>query len=108
MLPRFEFALWVLFGYIVGSFFVIEVVYFGIVCRPFSQYWALPVTNPQCATYHDYSIVQMVFNISSDLGLIVIPSIMVYIAHIPWKRKMVLIGIFSIAVLTIIAAIMNK
>jgi cell division protein FtsW (lipid II flippase) len=50
----------------------------------------------------------MVFNISSDLGLIVIPSIMVYISHIPWKRKMVLIGIFSIAVLTIIAAIMNK
>jgi hypothetical protein len=108
MLPRFEFALWCLFGYIVISFFIIEVVYYGIVCRPFSQYWALPVTNSECATYHTYSIVQMVFNISSDLGLIIIPSVMVWIAHIPLKRKIVLLGIFGIAILTIIAAIMNK
>ena len=109
-LPRFRLALWWLFGYIVLGFVVIEVVYFGIVCRPFRQYWAMPVSakNSQCATYHNYSIVQMVFNISSDFGLIIIPSVMVGTTRLPLGRKFVLIGIFSMAALTIMAAIMNK
>ncbi len=68
----------------------------------------MPVTNMQCATYHNYSIVQMVFNISSDAGLIVIPSFMVLGSRLPRGRKAILSGVFALAGFTILAAVLNK
>jgi len=50
----------------------------------------------------------MVFNISSDVGLITIPISMFSISRLPWKRKAVLMIVFSLASFTIVAAIMNK
>jgi hypothetical protein len=50
----------------------------------------------------------MTFNISSDVALIIIPVRMFMIAHLPLKRKAVLIAVFSMAGFTIIAAILNK
>ena len=31
--------------YVVLNFIVMEVLYFGVWCRPFDQYWAVPVAN---------------------------------------------------------------
>ncbi len=107
-LTQWENSLWYLFGYLWVSFITIEIVYYGVVCKPFHQYWAMPVSNAECATYHTYSIVQMVFNISSDLWLILAPMPLVRSARLPLKRKIVLVCMFSLAGVTIIAAILNK
>ncbi|APA07176.1 hypothetical protein SS1G_04098 [Sclerotinia sclerotiorum 1980 UF-70] len=107
-LPHLQMALKILMGYIIVGYVVIMFVYYVGVCRPFQQYWAVPVQDKQCATYQHYSIVQMVFNISSDLGLILIPLWMFYIARLPPKRKAVLMAVFSLALFTILAAILNK
>lgn len=32
-------------AYVVGSFVLMEVLYLGLWCRPFSQYWAVPPDN---------------------------------------------------------------
>jgi hypothetical protein len=87
---------------------MIEIVYFGVLCRPFDQYWAMPVENPECATYHKYSIIQMVFNISSDLWLVASPMPLVHQSKFPMKRKIVLGTMFALALITILAAILNK
>jgi hypothetical protein len=50
----------------------------------------------------------MVFNISSDFCLILIPLPMVRRAQLPRKRKFILLGIFGMAGFTILAAILNK
>ncbi|TEY57623.1 hypothetical protein BOTCAL_0211g00100 [Botryotinia calthae] len=107
-LPNLQMALKILMGYIAVGYVVIMFVYYIGVCRPFKQYWAVPVQDEQCATYQHYSIVQMVFNISSDFGLILIPLWMFYIARLPPMRKAILMGVFSLAVFTILAAILNK
>ncbi|ATZ46002.1 hypothetical protein BCIN_01g06820 [Botrytis cinerea B05.10] len=107
-LPNLQMALKILMGYIAVGYVVIMFVYYVGVCRPFKQYWAVPVQDEQCATYQHYSIVQMVFNISSDFGLILIPLWMFYIARLPPMRKAILMGVFSLAVFTILAAILNK
>jgi hypothetical protein len=52
--------------YVAVGFVVIMVTYYAVYCRPFSQYWAMPVQDMQCATYQRYSITQAVFNLSSD------------------------------------------
>ncbi|ESZ89552.1 hypothetical protein SBOR_10059 [Sclerotinia borealis F-4128] len=107
-LPNLQMALKILMAYIISGYVIIMFVYYVGVCRPFKQYWAVPVQNEQCATYQHYSIVQMAFNISSDLGLIIIPLRMFWIARLPHRRKAILMAVFSLAVFTILAAVLNK
>ena len=104
----YQLILYAMFVYIWGGLFIVELLYFFVFCLPFEQYWALPVTNMQCSTYHNYSVVQMVFNISSDVGLIIAPLPMIWGARLPSKRKLLLTFIFSLAGFTILAAVLNK
>lgn len=106
-----------LFGYVypeclpIGQadvFKVIMICYYTILCRPFTQYWALPVKNPQCATYATYSKIQMSFNISSDVFIILMPTSIIGRSKLPMKRKAILMVVFSLGVFTIICAILNK
>jgi hypothetical protein len=34
-------------GYVVTAWVVMEILYFGVWCQPFDQYWAVPVYNGQ-------------------------------------------------------------
>ncbi|KAJ5243458.1 uncharacterized protein N7469_001785 [Penicillium citrinum] len=98
----------ILAGYVVLGFAVIEITYYAVYCRPFSQYWAMPVSNPQCATYQHYSITQAVFNISSDAFMFAIPIPLIVKAKLPRRRKLLLLLVMSLGLFTIIAAILNK
>lgn len=94
--------------YVVIGFFVIMVTYYGIYCRPFEQYWAMPVTDMQCATYQHYSITQAVFNISSDAAMLVVPIPLLMKTQMKPMRRFLLFCVMSLGVFTIIAAILNK
>ncbi|KAJ5774096.1 hypothetical protein N7457_008992 [Penicillium paradoxum] len=94
--------------YVAVGFVVIMVTYYGVYCRPFSQYWAMPVKDLQCATYQHYSITQAVFNISSDVVMFIIPIPLLIQAQLKRRRKVVLIGVMSLGLFTVIAAILNK
>lgn len=94
--------------YVALGFVVIMVCYYAVYCRPFSQYWAMPVQNMQCATYQHYSITQAVFNISSDAVMFAIPIPLLIRAQLKRRRKILLIGVMSLGLFTIIAAILNK
>lgn len=94
--------------YVALGFVVIMVCYYAVYCRPFSQYWAMPVKNMQCATYQKYSITQAVFNISSDAIMFAIPIPLIIKAQLKKERKMILLGVMSLGLFTIIAAILNK
>ncbi|KOS36765.1 hypothetical protein ACN38_g12467 [Penicillium nordicum] len=98
----------ILAAYVALGFVVIMVTYYAVYCRPFSQYWALPVSNLQCATYQHYSITQAVFNISSDAFMFAIPIPLIVHAKLPLHRKMLLLCVMSLGLFTIIAAILNK
>ncbi|KAJ5531269.1 hypothetical protein N7527_004662 [Penicillium freii] len=98
----------ILAAYVALGFVVIMVTYYAVYCRPFSQYWALPVSNLQCATYQHYSITQAVFNISSDAFVFAIPIPLIVKARLPLRRKMLLLCVMSLGLFTIIAAILNK
>lgn len=94
--------------YVAIGFIVIMVTYYAVYCRPFSQYWAMPVENMQCATYQRYSITQAVFNISSDAVMFAIPIPLIVKAQLRQTRKFLLIGVMSLGLFTIVAAILNK
>jgi hypothetical protein len=94
--------------YVALGFAVIEITYYAVYCRPFSQYWALPVSNLQCATYQHYSITQAVFNLTSDAFMFAIPIPLIVKAKLPQRRKLLLLCVMSLGLFTIIAAILNK
>lgn len=85
-----------------------EIPYFFVLCRPFSGYWAIPVPNEQCANYFHYCIIQMVFNVSSDILLLVIPVPFIVHAKVTASKRAMLAGIFSLGIFVLIAAILNK
>lgn len=107
-MPKTRAALFILAAYIFVGYVVIQVCYYAVLCTPFHQYYALPVDNPECATYANYSKIQMVFNISSDLFIIVLPISILWRSKLPMKRKFVLMGLFSLGLFTILSAILNK
>lgn len=94
--------------YVALGFFVIMICYYAVYCRPFSQYWAMPVKNMQCATYQRYSITQAVFNISSDAIMFAIPIPLLIKAQLQKARKVILLAVMSLGLFTILAAILNK
>ncbi|PLN82649.1 hypothetical protein BDW42DRAFT_77724 [Aspergillus taichungensis] len=94
--------------YVVVGFVVIMVTYYGVYCRPFSQYWAMPVHDMQCATYQHYSITQAVFNISSDAAMLAVPVPLLIQAQMRMRKKVLLICIMSLGLFTVVAAILNK
>ncbi|KAL2861817.1 hypothetical protein BJX68DRAFT_260621 [Aspergillus pseudodeflectus] len=94
--------------YVAVGFVVIMVTYYAVYCRPFSQYWAMPVENLQCATYQRYSITQAVFNLSSDAAMLAVPIPLIIKTQMKRTKKVLLICIMSLGVFTIVAAILNK
>lgn len=64
-------------------------------CMPFRGYWDMPPLNPQCTTFEHFAIVQAVFNLSSDILIIAIPTSMVMSLSLPIKQKIGLGLLFS-------------
>ncbi|KAI5812305.1 hypothetical protein BZA77DRAFT_253448 [Pyronema omphalodes] len=77
-------------------------------CRPLSGYWALPVPERQCATYTRYVIVQAVFNLSSDVMILVVGMPLIMKARVDLKKKIILVAVFGLGIFVVLAAILNK
>lgn len=94
--------------YVALGFLVMEILYFGVWCRPFHEYWAVPTDNKQCSAAIHHLITNAVFNISSDIMIILIPMPLLFKVRLPAKNKAILGGVFCIGTFTIIAAALNK
>ncbi|KAJ4184078.1 hypothetical protein NW767_013302 [Fusarium falciforme] len=95
-------------GYVTVGLILMEILYLGVWCRPFNQFWAVPPKNTQCATQTNHLIVNTVLNISSDVMIILIPMPIFLKSQLPLKRKLVLIGVFALGAFTILSAILSK
>lgn len=107
-MPRHSLFVKIVIGYVALGLLAVEIPDFFILCRPFSQYWALPVKNQQCATYFYYCIIQMVFNVTTDLLMLSIPIPFIISVRVTRVRKTMLVGIFSLGIFVILAAVLSK
>ncbi|KAI0018169.1 hypothetical protein F4780DRAFT_536174 [Xylariomycetidae sp. FL0641] len=94
--------------YVAVGFVVMEILYLGVWCQPFDQYWAVPPNNVQCSAATNHLITNAVLNISSDIIIILIPMPIFLQAQLPLKRKAILCGVFLLGIFTILSAILNK
>ncbi|KAM5442555.1 hypothetical protein MferCBS31731_002434 [Microsporum ferrugineum] len=95
-------TIWVFLGF-VGS----ELALF-LICRPLSDYWAVPTTNTQCSTYQYYEIIQGILAISADILMLLVAIPLLMAVRLPQKQKMILIIIFGLGIFIIIAAILTN
>ncbi|TWU73368.1 hypothetical protein ED733_001130 [Metarhizium rileyi] len=95
-------------AYVAIGWLVMEILYFGVWCRPFSAYWEVPPSDPQCATALHHLITNAVFNISSDLMIILIPIPLLLRTHWALKKKLILSAVFGLGGFTILSAVLNK
>ncbi|KAJ0382636.1 hypothetical protein COL922a_012146 [Colletotrichum nupharicola] len=77
-------------------------------CHPFTDYWAVSPSNPQCATFETYAILQALFNISSDMLMLMVPLPLIIRMTVLWRQKVVLVFIFSLGICVIVAAFLTK
>ncbi|KAE8154053.1 hypothetical protein BDV25DRAFT_136198 [Aspergillus avenaceus] len=103
-----QLAVKVLAVYVIIAYLVLETLYFGVWCRPFSNYWAVPTPNDQCSTAMNHLILTMAFNVSSDVLMICIPLPLLIRASLPLRSKLTLIGVFSMGTFIILCATLSK
>ncbi|KIX97402.1 uncharacterized protein Z520_06854 [Fonsecaea multimorphosa CBS 102226] len=109
--------LWAVVAWVCCAFVGDELALFTI-CRPLSQYWAVPpqnwflaLTQPkkkaQCSTYQYYQIVNAVFNISTDILIMLMGIPPVLSARLSLQQKLILGIIFGMGGFVIVAAILR-
>jgi hypothetical protein len=101
-------AIRILSAYVALGYIAMQVLYFAVWCRPFPEYYAVPTNSIQCNTLLHHRITKAIINISSDLVMLTIALPMLIRSRLPWKRKLVLCGIFSLGIFTIAAAALNS
>ena len=69
---------------------------------------AVPTPNPQCDTAINHLITNAVFNISSDVIMLALGIPMFARIQLPLSKKVPLVGIFSLGIFVIVAAVLNK
>ena len=109
-LPQQRKAVYAVSAYAATGYLVVMVCLFAVWCRPFHVYWALPVPDEkvECMTFRKHMILDACLNITSDALMLCLPIPIVVKAKIPLKRKLVLVGIFSLGGLVILCAILNR
>ncbi|KAF2765491.1 hypothetical protein EJ03DRAFT_206755 [Teratosphaeria nubilosa] len=107
-LRRENIAIKVLAGYVAFGFVFMEVFYFAVWCRPFWEYWAVPTDSVQCDAATNHLITNAVFNLSSDCIMLAIGLPMFLRMQLPLKKKIPVVGMFSLGIFVILAAVLNK
>jgi hypothetical protein len=85
-----------------------EILYLGVWCRPFHSYWAMPTPNIQCSAATNHLITNAVFNLSSDIAMLLIGFSLFVRSKLPWDRKLILCCIFGLGIFVILASVLNK
>lgn len=98
----------IVLAYVVVTYVVMQILYFGVWCQPFRDYWQVPTRNLQCSATINHLITNLSFNLSSDIMILGIPIPLLLKQHLEWRRKLLMVLPFTFGFLTIACAIMSK
>jgi hypothetical protein len=105
---RQHLAVKIVAGYVVITYCVMLILYLGVWCRPFHDYWQVPTSNVQCTTALNHLILNLVFNLTSDLMILAIPLPLLLKQHLEWKRKILMAFPFMLGFFSAVCAILSK
>ncbi|KAH6717478.1 hypothetical protein DL95DRAFT_316042 [Leptodontidium sp. 2 PMI_412] len=103
-----EWAVKIVAAYTCITWLLMEVLYFLVWCRPFTEYWAVPTDNIQCTAATHHLLTNFIFNVSSDLFIMCIPLPLLIRSKLPLAKKLMLCLLFSLGIFVILCAVLNK
>ncbi|PNS16794.1 hypothetical protein CAC42_4758 [Sphaceloma murrayae] len=103
-----QFYVKLLAGYTLVGWVVMEALYFGVWCRPFSQYWAVPTQQHQCSAATNHLITYTVFNLSTDALCLAIVIPMFLRTQMKTRKKVAICAVFSVGLFSMLAAALSK
>ncbi|RAH69217.1 uncharacterized protein BO66DRAFT_429332 [Aspergillus aculeatinus CBS 121060] len=89
-------------------FLLIEILFFGGWCHPFSAYWSVPPKSVQCSVYRNHLILSLALNVATDLMIMAIPLPLLVKAKLNLTKKLTLLGVFSLGAFVILCSILSK
>ncbi|PYH41081.1 uncharacterized protein BP01DRAFT_408423 [Aspergillus saccharolyticus JOP 1030-1] len=89
-------------------FLLIEILFFGGWCHPFSAYWSVPPKSVQCSVYRNHLILSLALNVTTDLMIMAIPLPLLIKAKLTLTKKLTLLGVFSLGAFVILCSILSK
>lgn len=93
--------------YVALGFVATELSLF-LMCRPLSNYWAVPTPDYQCSSYQYYEIVQGCISIPADIFMLLVAIPLIIQVRVPLKQKLILVVLFGMGTFVIVAAILTK
>ncbi|GFF59185.1 hypothetical protein IFM51744_09827 [Aspergillus udagawae] len=93
--------------YVALGFVAVELSLF-LICRPLSNYWAVPTPDYQCSSYQYYEIIQGSVSISADVFMLAVAIPLLLQVRVPLKQKVILLVLFGMGIFVIVAAVLNK
>ncbi|PGH00654.1 hypothetical protein AJ80_09145 [Polytolypa hystricis UAMH7299] len=93
--------------YVALTFVASELTLF-LICRPLSNYWAVPTPDYQCSSYQHYEIIQGCLSILGDIFMLLIAIPILTAVRLPLKQKAILLFLFGLGIFIIVAAILTK
>lgn len=70
-------------------------------CHPVSGYWTLPPPQRECATYFRFEVIQFVFNVSSDIAILLVILPMLFRTRMPWRTKLPVLVVFAMGIVVV-------
>ncbi|KAK6352912.1 hypothetical protein TWF696_004909 [Orbilia brochopaga] len=67
-----------------------------IECRPFTKYWQISPDPGQCIQGNVWLITYEIGNLITDLMLLALPFPLLFMARVPWKKRIRLCAVFSL------------
>ncbi|PWW73875.1 hypothetical protein C7212DRAFT_213833 [Tuber magnatum] len=102
--------IWITGAYVVVgvSYFIICLVLF-LTCQPWNKLWQIyPDPGPSCSIESPvYYLTVLSFNVLTDAFLISLPLPLLIRSSLPWRRKAILVLLFSAGIFVITAAILR-
>ncbi|KAK2751408.1 hypothetical protein FQN55_000681 [Onygenales sp. PD_40] len=92
----------------VGLTFVATELSLFLICRPITNYWAVPTPDYQCSSYQYYEIVNGCLSITGDIFMLLVAIPLLMTVRLPLKQKVILILLFGLGIFVIIAALLTK
>ncbi|KAF2667776.1 hypothetical protein BT63DRAFT_457077 [Microthyrium microscopicum] len=98
--------------YVFLTYITVLVAFFGGWCRPISTIFKMKTDIPpdkmECVYWYHYFIIQIVCDLSSNLLIFLVPTVMLARTHLPLSKKLFAGCMFALAIFTIACSVVLK
>ncbi|ERF70422.1 hypothetical protein EPUS_04700 [Endocarpon pusillum Z07020] len=88
-------------------FYFTDFIFQVTACTPREKFWNLLITTGHCRNTYAMYMASGIFNVLSDFAILILPIVPIWKLQLPFKRKILMIAIFSTGLWACVTSIMR-